>query len=562
MKRVCMLTLFALLAAVVLSACGVPQEVEVTRVVTTKETVVEKETVVVEKEVVVTAVPEQEEAQAEPLVLAAHTDVLGLDPGRVFEIWGSMLLHNMYDTLLTVDPQDFSKVVPSLAAEWEASPDAMEYNFKLRPDVKFTTGNPLTAEDVVWSLQRVINLKSYPASLLADVDTIEAVDDLSVKITLSQPNAILPYILTTAQMSIMDSKTLIEHGGLATADAADADKAEEYLLNNSVGSGPYMLASNEPDYKVVLKMNPGYWGEPAKTDEVIVLTVSDPTAQRFMVEQGDADIVYNLSAEQVNAMEGNPAVQIVLGPTFEVIDLEMTQLASLNEALSNPLVQQAVRYAMDYEGFFALAGGYGNTVCGVIPPASLGALPEDECIQRDVEKAKALLAEAGYADGLEGILTYESTGVWHGVSFSSLAEKVQADLAEIGVVVTLDPQEGMVAYQKSREQRAEMFVNVWMASHSDGGAFLEWFCPGQGVAMRYGYALELAPEIDEKCKAARGIADAGARAEAYQEIQRMFLEQSPWVAMLGPENQSVAGAGVEGFAWHPAFVTELKYISK
>ena len=556
MKAVRILTLLALLSTVVLSACGTPEKVEVTRVVT------EQETVVVEKEVVVTASPEPEVAEAEPLILAAHTDVLGLDPGKVFEIWGSMLLHNMYDTLLTVDPNDFSKIVPSLAEEWEASPDAMEYNFKLRPDVNFTTGNPLTAEDVVWSLQRVINLKSYPATTLADVETIEAVDDLSVKITLSQPNAILPYILTTAQTSIMDSKTLMENGGMATADAAEADTAEEYLLNNSVGSGPYMLHSNEPDYKVVLRKNPDYWGEPAKTDEVIILTVSDPTAQRFMVEQGDADIVYNLSAEQVKAMEGNPAVQIVLGPTFEVIDLEMTQLASLNEGMSNPLVQQAVRHALDYAGFFALAGGFGNTVCGVIPPASLGTLPEGECIQRDVDKAKELLVEAGHPDGLEGILTYESTGVWHGISFASLAEKMQADLAEIGINVTLDPQEGMVAYQKSREQKAEMFINVWMASHSDGGAFLEWFCPGQGVAMRYGYAVEMAPEIDEKCRAARGIADADARAEAYHEIQRMFIEQSPWTALLGPENQSVAGANVEGFAWHPAFVTELKYISK
>jgi len=546
----------------------------VTQVVkeTVKETVVVEGTPqVVEKEVtkivekVVTPPPAPgtaEEAKSKSIVLAAHTDILSLDPHRIMEIWGSFVLNHCYDTLLALDPQDASKIVPSLAEEWEVSPDATVYTFKLRPDVKFTTGNPLTADDVIFSFNRLKNLKGLPSVRLEDIDTVEAIDDMTVQITTKAPNVILPYLLTGAYASIVDSKELSERGGLDTPDAAEKDKAEQFLNDNSVGSGPFILASNEPDYKVVLTKNPNYWGQVPQLDEVVLLTVSDPSAQRFMVERGDADVAFNLSAEQVDAMRKNSDIKIVGGPTTTFVSVEMTKKPDLSEPMANPTVEMAIRYALDYDGYLALAGGYADRIGGVVPQVALGGLPQEEWIQRDVEKAKELLAEAGYPDGFDVKLSYESTGVWYGVSISSMAEKMQADLAEVGINVTLDPQEGMIVYQMSRRGELEMMINLWGGSYFDGYAQLRLFCPGEQVAMRYDYGADLDPEIRGLCDEAKTVPDPEERARVYQEIQRQMNERSPWIGIMSFGAHLAVRDEVENFVYHPGYQVQLQFVDK
>jgi peptide/nickel transport system substrate-binding protein len=244
------------------------------------------------------------------------------------------------------------------------------------------------------------------------------------------------------------------------------------------------------------------------------------------------------------------------------MDLEMTSIPEINEAIANPTVRKAIRYALDYENYLPLAGPGTKRVCGVIPEVSLGALLpiEEECINRDLDMAKGLLAEAGYPDGFDVEFTYESTGVWHGLSFQAMAEKVQADLGEVGINVVLDPQEGNVGYKKLREGKTEFFLNIWLAYYTDGGAQLGYFCPGTSLAMRFDWSADKAPDIDAACKAAVAIGDPEKRAEAYREVQRMFLEDSVWVSFLNFANQTGVRSNVKNLAFHPNFVVQLKGI--
>ena len=231
--------------------------------------------------------PAESQSRQETLIIARNIDdYVTNDVHRTYEYTSQILDTAAYDTLVTVDAPDFTKIQPRLATSWTVSPDGATYTFKIRPGVKFTSGNPLTANDVRFSLRRLKNLKDNPAFFLDPVKDIQVVDDMTIRIVLNGPDASFLAALAAVPCGVADSKVVMAKGGTDADDAKDKDKATEWLNNQSEGSGPYKLVSFTRNVEAVLERNAGYWGKKPHFAKVIVKHVPNGTTQREMVERG------------------------------------------------------------------------------------------------------------------------------------------------------------------------------------------------------------------------------------------------------------------------------------
>ncbi|MCL7455205.1 MAG: ABC transporter substrate-binding protein, partial [Anaerolineae bacterium] len=251
MKRITSLLVVVIVLASLAAACGPtsePQTVEVEKEVTR----------VVEVAKEVTVAPEVVELPTLVMVMVMD-DVVTLDPHHAYETTNLMIHANTYDTLVEYRPTDLTKVAPRLADEWTVSDDGLVYTFKLHPGVTFSSGNPVTAEDVRFSWMRLINLKGNPSFYADLVEGVEVVDDQTVKVTLTDASPAFLGMIATPAMSVLDSKVVQEQGGTDAEDADQTDGAKEWLDQNSAGSGPYILTSWTPKAEIVLEANPDYW---------------------------------------------------------------------------------------------------------------------------------------------------------------------------------------------------------------------------------------------------------------------------------------------------------------
>ncbi len=370
------------------------------------------------------------------------SDIRTFDPGRAAETTPPLILRATYDTLITVTPDDYNAVKPMIAETWELVDDGAAWLFHLRPGVSFASGNPLTAADVKFSFDRLKNLKDQPAYLTENMASVEAVDAQTVKVTMVDKTQPLLKFFASVSFAILDSKLLGEHGGSAAADADATDTATQWLDEQTAGSGPYKMTAWQRSTAVVLERNDQYWGEPAPFERVVIRFMADSGAQLLALKNGDIDVAFNLTPEQLKSLEGNEAIAIQSGLSLDFAYLTLTGSAELSPALAKQQARQAVAAAIDYDGIIAgLLGGY------AVRPASflaIGMAGSTEDLtgkigyHRDVAKAKALLAEAGYPDGFSFELSYPSTS-FGGIPYDVLAQKIQSDLAEVGIKMTLEP---------------------------------------------------------------------------------------------------------------------------
>ncbi len=184
--------------------------------------------------------------EGETLVIAIAEDTASLDPARSFETLPSIIHKATYQTLVTFPPDSVEKVIPDLATSWEISDDGTVYTFTLDPDAVFSNGDPVTASDVVFSFNRLKNITGNPSFLAETIASVEAPDEGTVVLTLTQPDPAILAKLVFGAFSVLNQAQVEAQGGSAAADAATSDAAEEWLNQNSAGSGPYVLESWEP----------------------------------------------------------------------------------------------------------------------------------------------------------------------------------------------------------------------------------------------------------------------------------------------------------------------------
>jgi peptide/nickel transport system substrate-binding protein len=507
----------------------------------------------------VAAGPAQAQSRQETLIIARNIDdYVTNDVHRTYEYTSQILDTAAYDTLVTVDAPDFTKIQPRLATSWTVSPDGTVYTFKLRPGVKFTSGNPVTANDVRFSLRRLKNLKDNPAFFMDPVKDVQVVDDMTVKITLVGPDASFLAALAAVPCGVGDSKVIMAKGGTDADDAKDKDKATEWLNNQSEGSGPYKLTSFTKNVEAVLERNPNYWGKKPYFAKVIIKHVANGTTQREMVERGDADVAHDFDVDIVAKITQGPKIKIVEGLSMNQVYMGITNSAEQSKELADKRVRQAVSYAIDYDGIIkGLVRGAGEQPSTMIP---LGLLGGDKTLarKRDVAKAKQLLTEAGYPNGVDLKLTYWTAPLL-GVPSEPLAAKLQADLAQAGIRVTLDGKERSVAIAEYRAGKIQLMLASWSPDYLDPDPFADAFYGAGPVPKRVKYSN---PKVNDLIATAKKEQDVKKREALYMEMNKVVLEDVPEVMMIQPKNFVGLNPSIKGYAIHPIWWVTVANLSR
>lgn len=508
-----------------------------------------------------TEAPADAEGGSEPLIVAIAEDTASYDPARAFETLPSIVHKATYQTLVTFPDDSVEQVIPDLALSWEISDDGTVYTFELDPEARFSDGSPVTADDVVFSFERLANITGNPSFLAETISSVEAASDTSVVLTLTQPDPSILAKLVFGAFSIVNQEAVEAQGGMAGEAAATDDGAEEWLNQNSAGSGPYVLEKWEPGVETVLVRNDNYVGEPAAIERVIIRNIPEAATQKIQLEAGDIDIAFDLSQDQVPAFEGSSNVTVYQGLSDTIVFLKGNQDPEIGGAMADPLVQDAVRYALDYEGIRILAGGESVIPQSMLPVGFLGAYAADEGISRDVEKAQDLLTQAGYPDGLDVELAYPDF-TFAGVNFGTYAQKVQADLNEAGFNVTLAPAEVQVALEAYRQGTEPFGLWLWLPDYRDSLDYVE-FLPEGVVGKRVNWTDDNADaEILDLRDRLKVETDDTVREGMFGEMQDYLMARGPYAPILQPGLQIGLNSELQGFVYNPQWRVDLSLLSK
>jgi peptide/nickel transport system substrate-binding protein len=461
-----------------------------------------------------------------PLVVDTSFILKTVDPGRMFEPTGEMIDHALYQTLLTFAGGDVTKPVPDLATSYTASSDNKTFTFVLDPKAVFSDGTPVTSADVVFSLNRVVNLKGNPSFLLAGV-TATAPDAHTVVLTSKTANPALPFLLPNPALGIVNSAAVKAKGGTDAANASTADKAEASLNAASEGSGPYVLTSFSTTSQVVLTANPKYDGKAVHYGKVTIRNVQS-SVQKLNILKGESQVAIDLSADQATGMSG-PTISS--SPSPNVFFLFANQNPKVSAVTSNKDFVTAVRYGIDYAGLVNLAGKGAAQANGIVPSQFLGALTAGQGVTRDLAKAKAALAASGLKNPTVK-LAYPSDLNVAGLSFGDLAARVQANLKDVGIKVVLAPASTTVALGTYRGATEQMGLWYWGPDYPDPSDYLA-FSPGALVGLRAAWPAGADAAATTAANAAMA-ASGDARGPAYQAYQKELNTSSPFFPLIQP----------------------------
>src|SRR5579859_4595399 len=215
-------------------------------------------------------------AQAKTLVIGIAENTTSLDPARGFEPEGGIIEKAAYDTLVTFPADNVTKIIPNLATKWDISSDGLTYTFTLKSGIVFSSGNSMTADDVVFSWNRLIGVKGTPSFLASTIASVKASDTSTVVLTLNAPDPAILAKLVYPAFAVTDSKTIMAHGGTTDAN----DKAESWLNNNSAGTGPYVLTKWDKNNQTVLVKNAKYNGTAPAFDQVVLKDIPEAASQK------------------------------------------------------------------------------------------------------------------------------------------------------------------------------------------------------------------------------------------------------------------------------------------
>jgi peptide/nickel transport system substrate-binding protein len=466
------------------------------------------------------------------LVVDRSFEIRTSDPQRAFEPTASIVNRAVYDTLLTFRGGDVSRPRLLLARGYKASNGGRTYTFDLRRDIRFADGTQMTAADVVFSFRRLINLKGNPAFLLGGV-TVSQRGRYTVILNSPTPKTSIPAIVANTSLGIVNSRLARRNGATAAANASTADRAERWFnsaASSGVGSGPYVLRQYSTTSQIVLERNTRFWGPRPAFDRIVVRNMVAAT-QFINVQRGRYEVAIDLSAQQAAQLRNNSRVRVTTQPSTWVFWLFANNNPQISQATSNKRFQEAVRYALDYPSFVRLAGGGAIQARGIIPSMFLGALPRP-VVSRDLPRARSALTASGVGSQTF-TLEYPSDLTINGVAFATLAQRVQANLQDIGLNVNLAGAPTGTWLDKYRNGTMAFGLSLWGPDYPDPEDYLV-FMPGQLVGTRAGWAAGSDPALEQLAERTRRTTSDSARGPLYQELQRRLHQVGPYFPLIQP----------------------------
>jgi peptide/nickel transport system substrate-binding protein len=466
-----------------------------------------------------------------PLVIARGMDINSLDPSRAYCDTCQIYLTAAYQTLIGLDPDDNRTLVPRLATSWEPGADLSQYTFKLNSEARFADGSPVEAKDVKWSWERLGNVKGSAAYFVGNVASVEAPDAATVVVTLNSADASFVTSVTSPYMVVINSDVAIENGANADPNADETDTAEEWFFAHSAGSGPYVLTGYQEGAELRLERNEAYWGEPANIKNIIMKETVEAVAQRQLLETGDADLAMQLNADLTEGIGGG--IEVANIPSFNFVYIALWPGTQLNPDVDlNQDVRTAIRYAIDYENMINVTvGGAGRVQAAPIPNGFLGTanLPLPE---RDLEKARQLLAKGGYPDGFSLDVIFPTFNVY-GVDFSTMFQQLKLDLAEVGIELQLQPADAAVWIDAAFTTGIPITAIYFAPDHTDPIQYVQYFGMVPGSFWSGLIGVENAREI-ELAQQALETADSEARATIFEQIGLEMIDEAYIIPMVNP----------------------------
>jgi peptide/nickel transport system substrate-binding protein len=478
----------------------------------------------------------QAETPANMLIVAGQIDdITTLDPAQSFEFSGSDISRNIYGKLVNFDPSNLDAGYgPDLAESWTVSDDGKIITFTMREGVKFHSGNPVTAKDAEYSLRRAVILNKTPSFILTQFgfsadnvkDTIVATGPMTLQITTDRRYAtsFVLNCLTATIGGIVDSKLVMEH-------EVDGDMGNTWLRNNTAGSGAYKLGSWKANESITLISNPDFYlGAPAM-ERVVVRHISESSTQRLLLEKGDIDVARNLNPEDVAGVSSKAGIVVDSELRGRLMYVSFNQK---NEILANPKVVEAMKYLIDYKGMqdSFLKGQY-TIHQSFLPRTYLGAI-DDKPYSLNIDKAKALLAEAGYPNGFEvGIIVREAQ------ERVDIGQSLQNTFGKAGIKVDITVGTAKQILGVYRARQHDIYLGAWGPDYPDPNTNAATFAVNQDNRDEAGLTGQLAwrnswdiPQMSEDTLAAVVENDRDMRAKMYNAIQRDHQNRSPFAVMF------------------------------
>lgn len=441
-----------------------------------------------------------------------------------------------------------SELVPGLAEKWDVSADGRVYTFHLRQGVKFHNGEELTADDVLFTFDRMLNPKTKALNsdfldmiagakerLDGKADTVKglkAIDKYTIEITLAEPFGPFLANLATPAGSIYNRK--------ATEAAGDQFGLDP---KKTIGTGPFQIKEWQVNDHVTLEAFDQYWQGKAALERIVMKVVPDPDTQKMQFETGELDVFDCDNARtQIPYFEQNEKwkTQIVKGPRVGVY------YYCINESIKpfdDVRVRKAFQMAVNRQVLLdKLYYGKGQLISTIMPPGLAGYNPDAPKIAYDLEKAKELLKEAGYADGFDMVITQ----VTDNPSSLRVNEAVQAMLKEVGIRAEIKQMDRATWFATRKQGQLPMYLSDWSADYNDPDNFIyTFFAPKNSVVRSFNYQNAA---VAAKLEQARTMTDQNARYKLYQELEeQIVIRDAAWVPLFTLEHLFVVQPRVKNF---------------
>lgn len=472
--------------------------------------------------------------EKDTLIIGLQDDTVSFDPVTSVETVPTSIMLYIYEKLVTYENFDYTQPMPGLAESWELGEDGKTWTFHLRKSVTFVSGNPVRADDVVFSLRRFLKIGYDPIVFEQFGITQEAImkiDDETIRISLDQQYApgLFLSVLAGTRGAILDQKTLMKH-------EKDGDMGSAWLNTHSAGSGPYVIEERVPGERLVLTANPHYWKGKPVFEKIIVRHIPEPVTQMALLEKGEIDVAWDLSPDQLKRLKNERDVRIAGTQTFKLL---YVALNLAYEPLSKPEVRDAIRYAIDYDGLVKyILLGAAQKIQTVIPKGIFGynpALP----YHRDLERAKHLLKDAGSIDGFELELACVDSSPW-----IDMSTKVKNDLAEIGIRVKLTPMPAPQLVEAMFSHKIQSFLWSWEIDYADPDASIKPFAVYDANLLAW-WCNYNNPELAKLAEQATQELDPEKRAALYKQLTDIVLDNGPYALFASPIKQIAVRAEVE-----------------
>jgi peptide/nickel transport system substrate-binding protein len=469
------------------------------------------------------------QADPRPMLRVGTQDLASvIDPGRDHGNVGAQLYYLVFDSLVHRDPTSVAPTyVPALATSWHFVSDT-ELELSLRPDVRFHDGTVMTAEDVQFSIERLLSgafapYESIRGQFFASLERVDVVDDLTVRVVTTRPDPILLTLLSTSQAAIVP-KAYVEEIGF-----------EAFALE-PIGTGPFRVASFIPRENVTLETFADHWGEAPHVSGVEMRAIPELSTRMTALVNDEVDIVTNIPPDQVNVIGGAPCCELreYLTPIFHVIFYD-----THDEVMSDPKLRQAMNLAIDRELLVQALWNGDAVVPGAHQFPQFGDLfdPSLDVVRFDPERARALVAASSYDGQVIPTNTYAAYYTNGALAMQAVAEMWEA----IGLDVDLQIRDRGT----SDDMRARIWSNPMYFPDPAGSYGVMWGPTGARVPAHW---VPEHPEYDAVYERFRYSLDVAERSAAYRELMLIWEEEAPFTILYQPIEYYGVRAGVH---WQP-----------